>query len=69
MRSVIWTANKMGALDRLKTTVQREEAIGQAKAELSSQDIEEKFASLEREEEIERLLQEIKAKARKGLTA
>jgi phage shock protein A len=61
--------SKTGTFDRLKTTIQREEAIGQAKAELSSQDIEEKFASLEKEEEIERLLREIKAKARKGLTA
>jgi phage shock protein A len=62
-------SSKTGSFDRLKTTIQREEAIGQAKAELSSQDIEEKFASLEKEGEIERLLQEIKAKARKGLTA
>jgi phage shock protein A len=61
--------SKLGTLDRLKKTIQQEEAIGQAKVELSSQDIEEKFASLEREEEIERLLQQIKAKARKGLTA
>jgi phage shock protein A len=61
--------SKMGALDRLKSTIQQEEAIGRAKVELSHQDIEEKFASLEREEEIERLLQEIKTKARKGLTA
>lgn len=61
--------NRIGSLDRVRSGIQQQEAAGQAKLEVSGQDIEQKFALLEREEEIERLLQEIKAKSRKGLTA
>jgi phage shock protein A len=46
--------------DRMKQKVVRTEAINHAHQELSGESIEDRFASLEREEEIERLLNEIK---------
>lgn len=61
--------NRTGALARLKNKVDQEEALGRAKVGMAGDDIEAKFVSLEREQEIDRLLEEIKAKARKGLTA
>jgi phage shock protein A len=48
------------ALDRMKNRVQRTEAIGQAKAELTGDTIEDRLASLERADEVERLLTELK---------
>ncbi len=53
--------------DRMKQKIQKEEAVGQAHAEIAGEDVEAKFAKLERDEEIERLLQDIKA--RKALPA
>lgn len=46
--------------DRMKQKVVRNEAINHAHQELSGESIEDRFASLEREDEIERLLNEIK---------
>ena len=48
------------ALDRMKHKVQRTEAISQAKAELTGDTIEDRLASLERSDEVERLLTELK---------
>lgn len=48
------------ALDRMKNKVQRTEAISQAKAELTGDTVEDRLASLERTDEIERLLAELK---------
>ena len=60
--------NAVAAFDRMKNKVQREEAISQAKAEIEgSDDIDRKFARMEKEEQVERLLLEIKQ--RKSLTA
>jgi len=56
-----------GAFQRMRSKVMREEAVTQAAAELSGEDIERRFEKLEREQEIERMLQELKQ--RKGLTA
>ena len=54
--------------DRMKSKVMRSEAISQAKAELAGEDsLDDKFAQLEKEDEVERLLQELKQK--RGLTA
>jgi len=50
------------ALDRMKNKVQRTEAISQAKAELNGDTVEERLAALERNDEIERLLAELKQK-------
>jgi phage shock protein A len=46
--------------DRLKNKTQREEAIAQAKVELLGESVEDRFAALEKEEKIEKLLSEIK---------
>ena len=52
--------SQQAALDRMKHKVQRTEAISQAKAELTGDTIEDRLASLERSDEVERLLTELK---------
>jgi phage shock protein A len=59
--------DKVGAFHRMSSKVMHEEAVTQAAVELSGEDIERRFEKLEREQEIERMLQELKQ--RKGLTA
>jgi phage shock protein A len=54
--------SKMGTFDRMKNKVQSEEALGHAMAEMADDNLEEKLASLDKDDEIERLLAEIKAK-------
>ncbi len=49
------------SFERLKSKVQRTEAIGQAKAELLADSIEDRLADFEKRDEVERLLQELKA--------
>ena len=48
--------------DRMKHKVAREEAIGEAKAELLADDVEDRLAALEKEDRIEQLLTELKTK-------
>lgn len=48
--------------DRMKDKVRRSEAVGKAKAELIEDDVEEQFASLEKHDQIEKMLAEMKAK-------
>jgi phage shock protein A len=48
--------------DRMKEKVARAEAVGQAWAELSGDDVEDRFAALEKEKEIDRLLGELKSR-------
>lgn len=50
------------ALDRMRDKVLRTEAIGQAKAELNGDTVEDRLASLDRQDEVERLLAELKVK-------
>ncbi len=57
--------DKTAAFDRMKNKVVRAEAISQAKAELAGEDIEGRFARLEKQDRVEQLLAEIKS--RKGL--
>ncbi len=59
--------SQVAAFDRMKNRIDREHAIGQAKVEMMADDVERKFAALERDDEIERLLQDIKS--RKSLPA
>jgi phage shock protein A len=54
------------AFDRMKRKVQHSEATAQAKADLTGDDVNEKFAAMEKQEEIERLLNEIKSKRKAG---
>jgi phage shock protein A len=55
------------AFDRMRSKVSREEAIGQASADLLADDIDARLHTLERDQKINALLDEIKV--RKGLTA
>ena len=51
------------AFDRMKRKVQGEHALGEAKAELLADDsMEDRLAALERQDEVEKLLAEMKAK-------
>jgi phage shock protein A len=50
------------AFDRMKRKVEITEAYGHAKNELVRDSVEDRFAKLEREDEIERVLEEIKAR-------
>jgi phage shock protein A len=54
--------SKMGTFDRMKDRVRSQEAMGQALAEMANDNMEERLASLGKDDEIERLLTEIKAK-------
>ena len=54
--------SKSAAFDRMKNKVQHTESAAQAQAELVADDVEDKFAAMEKEREIDRLLAEIKAK-------
>jgi len=54
--------SKSAAFDRMKHKVQHTEATAQAHEELLKDDVEDRFAAIEKEREIDRLLAEIKAK-------
>ncbi|HET6842452.1 MAG TPA: PspA/IM30 family protein [Candidatus Angelobacter sp.] len=57
--------NNVGTFDRMKQKVMRNEAISQARTELlaeSAGSVDERFAQMEKEEEIDRILNELKAK-------
>ena len=55
-------ADPSATFARLQDEAQRQAAIGEAKAELIGEDVEMRFAALERGDKIEKLLAEIKAK-------
>jgi phage shock protein A len=59
--------SKAAAFDRVKNKVQREEAVSQAKSELAVDSVDDRLAALEKEDAVDKLLAEIKA--RKGLSA
>ena len=48
--------------NRMQNKVQRAEAVSKVKAEMAGDDIDDKFAALEKQDEIEKLLNEIKAR-------
>ena len=50
----------------MKSKVRHSEAAAQAKAELAADDVEDRFAALEKQDEIDRLLEEIKARRKAG---
>src|SRR5262252_291453 len=62
--STINTDSNAAAFDRMKSKVHRTEATAQATAELLNDDVGEKFAAMEKQEEIDRLLADLKAKRR-----
>ena len=53
--------------DRLKDRVHHEEAVSRAKSELAGDTIDDRLAALGKEEEIDKLLAEIKAKKKSGV--
>jgi phage shock protein A len=55
-------ASHTGTFDRMKHKIMKQEAASQAKSELLADNIEDRFASLEREQQIDRLLSELKQK-------
>jgi phage shock protein A len=61
------TGGENHTFERMRSKVAREEALGQAKGELLGDDIDVRLHALEREQKINALLEEIKA--RKGLSA
>jgi phage shock protein A len=58
----IGTETHAVAFDRMKNKVQHTEAAVQAKADLVADDVDDRFAALEKEGEIDRLLAEIRAR-------
>ena len=58
----IGDGSKAAAFDRMKNKVQHTEARTQASSELLSDDVNGRFAALEKEDEVSRLLAELKAK-------
>jgi phage shock protein A len=53
---------RMGTFDRMKNKVHAEEAMGQAVAEIANDNLHERLASLDKDDEIDKLLADIKAK-------
>jgi len=61
-RMVAGSGAAAATFDRMKNKVSRGEAVSQAKAELVGDDIEDRLAALGKEDEIEKLLNELKAR-------
>src|SRR5450759_1130233 len=60
--SAMGDSSNAAAFDRMKSKVRRHEATAQAHAEPVSDDVNAKFAAMEKQEEIDRLLKELKSK-------
>ena len=54
------------AFERMKNKVRDSEAVAQATSELAADNVEDQFAALEKQDEINRLLEELKAKRKTG---
>ena len=61
-RLAIGDSSKSAAFDRMKRKVEQSEAVGQAKSEMDTDDIEDRFTAIEKSDRIEQLLAEMKAK-------
>ena len=61
-RIAIGDHSKTAAFDRLKHKVAHNEAVSQAKSELGTDDVEDRFMAIEKSDRIEQLLAELKAK-------
>ena len=59
--------SKGATFDRMKDKVARSEAVSQAKSQLVTDDVDDRFATLEKEDQIDKLLAELKS--RRGVTA
>ncbi len=65
-RAAIGDGSKAAAYDRLKRRVQHDEAVATAKADMVTDSIDDRFAALEKEEAIDKLLAEIKSRRAAG---
>jgi phage shock protein A len=54
--------SKVATFERMKRKVRHAEAVSKAKAEMANDNVEDRLAALEKEDEIEKLLKEIKAR-------
>ena len=61
-RTAIGDGSKSAAFDRMKRKVAHNEAVSQAKSELGTDDVEDRLSAIEKEDRIEQLLAEMKAK-------
>ena len=61
-RVAIGDQSKIAAFDRMKNKVQHNEAVSQAKSEIGDDDIEGRLNAIEKDDRIEQLLAEMKAK-------
>ena len=62
----IGDGSKAAAFDRMKNKVQHHEAAAQAKAELLTDDVDDRFSQMEKAEEIDKLLNELKSRRKAG---
>ena len=67
-RSSMVDTSKAAGFDRMKRRVAHDEAVSEAKAELAGDTVDDKFAALEKEDAIEKLLAEIKSRRSAGTT-
>jgi len=65
-RSSMVDTSKAAGFDRMKRRVAHDEAVSEAKAELAGDTVDDKFAALEKEDAIEKLLAEIKSRRSAG---
>jgi len=63
----IGDGSKAAAFDRMQRKVMYSEATSQAKSELAANDMEDRLAALEKEDQLDKLLADLKA--RRGVTA
>jgi phage shock protein A len=61
-RADVGNGSKTLAFDRMRRKVAHQEAVSEAKSELGAEDMEDRLTALEKEERIEQLLAELKAK-------
>jgi phage shock protein A len=61
-RLAMGDGSKAAAFDRMKRKVEHSEALGQAKAEIAGDSMEDRLAALEKEDRIEQLLTELKSR-------
>ena len=62
----IGDASNVANFDRMRNKVQRSEAISQAKAELVGDDVDRRFDQIQRDQEVDRLLEALKARRSGG---
>ena len=65
-RIAIGDGSKAAAYDRMKNRVAHDEAVAQAKGELSTDSVDDRFAAMEKEDAIDKLLAEIKNRRAAG---